>query len=162
MSYPAYRWYHTSWICARGCENWYFQKWNDPWLLHFAIIVFLYKLWSSAIKGHFCTFLVSSIILTSLSTDWTWLLFPDSSDLSWATGRLWSVIRRSCSEPCLWKPFHREYLTCSLVSPFLLSDYIIVHVAQFFNPESCTNFIIYKLCIPQILYKPLDFPFHIW
>ena len=43
------------------------QNWNDPWLLHFAIFVFLYKLRSSTIKGHFWTILVSNIILcTSL------------------------------------------------------------------------------------------------
>ena len=64
-------------------------------MLHFAIFVFLHKLRSSTIKGHFCTFLISNITLTSLSTGSTRLfssssasvfliLFFSNNDLRWS------------------------------------------------------------------------------
>ena len=98
------------------------KKRNDPWLLHFAIFVFLHKLRSSTIKGHFCAFLVSNIIFYTshfygldsvLSFPYPPRLYSSSScDLfgSAFSGRI------LLQELCLWKPL--VGITCSLVAPF--------------------------------------------
>ena len=121
----------------RSVYNW---KWNDPWLLLLSIKVFLYKLWSSAIKGHFQWFFVSSIILTSLS----------------------SILTRSI------RLFLSSFLTtfgcvtCSSVPPFLFSDYIILQNIQFCKSALYTNLQLEQMDIKEKFLYSVDGFSNLW
>jgi len=87
----------------------------------FLILVFLYKLGSSTIKGHFHSTLVSNIILcTSLSSNRT-IFF---GFFRFLLDFLWIFFGRAFSDPT-FESVTGSIHFCSLVSPFLLSGYII-------------------------------------
>ena len=148
----------------------------------FSIFVFLHKLRSSAIKGHFCSILVSNIILcTSLSSDSAFgcppllcvfsFFFHDLFGPSICGKRFFSalaVVRKawallfslaiafavetSFCRPSL--PWRPFRLAFGL--PFLLSGYIIIPSARFFKPAISTNILYEFYTFYRIFCFPLD------
>jgi hypothetical protein len=113
-------------------------------LLHFAIFVFLHKLRSSTIKGHFCAILISNIIFEPL-------FLRNGYQHFFSFGLLpvsFSFFYDPCDHPLRKFPslkipgaWSGKRLFCSLFFCYvwLLSVYIIMHSATFCKTESRTK-----------------------
>lgn len=93
-----------------------------------AIFVFVRDFNQSTIKGYFCAFLISSILLTSLSTDLTWRLLSDCLSSS-STAVLLLSLEAASSGASLMKALSLEnlglmtFFCWSCLSCFLITLY---------------------------------------